>query len=406
MKIMALTRYFPPEIGTASHLFYELCETLAQRGHQVTVVTGMPWYNLDKVEEKYQGRFLLTEQLNDIQIIRVADLPLAGHAILVKVGHFSVPVFLGGAALLASRPDVIIFYSPPLLLGLTSYFLARKWKIPFIMNLQDLYPLCLMDYGYPQAFISILTKLELFIYQRAKFITVHSEGNRNYLLSSKKQPSTKVKVLPNWVDTQAIQPGPKRNNFSKPLGLTDGFTVSFAGTMGAAQGLRSVIEAAGLLRERHDIKFLLVGGGMEKAALVQEAEKRGLANVIFLPMQPKEIYPDILSASDVCLCTLMKNLSAPVVPSKILSIMAAGRPVLASMPLHGDAPQLIQAAQCGICVEPENPAALAAAIWQLYQDPPRREFYGRQGRRYVEEHFSREACVGRYEALLQEAISH
>lgn len=405
MKILALTRYFPPEIGTASHLFYELCETLTGRGHKVTVVTGMPWYNLSSVADIYKKRLLMTEVMDGIKVIRAADMPLPWHGLRIKLGHFSAPLSLGLAALQASKPDIMIFYSPPLLFGLSAYFLAKKWKIPFVMNLQDLYPLCLMDYGYPSALITVLEKMELFIYRQASIITVHSEGNRDYLLDVKKQPAAKVQVVPNWVDTDIITPGSRDNSFRERLGLGNAFIVSFAGTMGAAQGLRCVIDTAQHLKEYPDIKFLLVGGGMEKESLVHAAEMHGLTNVIFYPMQPKEVYPDILGASDVCLSTLVKNFSAPVVPSKILSIMAAGRPVLASMPLKGDAPKLIHEAQCGLCVEPGNPEALAQAILTLYRHPELRDSYGVNGRRYAEEHFSRGSCVAKYEALFQEAIS-
>jgi len=404
MKIMALTRYFPPEIGTASHLFYELCETLVLHGHEVTAVTGMPWYNLEAVEDKYKNRMFLKEQLNGIQVIRVADCPVPSHGLRIRLGHFSAPVAQAIGGLFTSKPDIIIFYSPPLLLGLAAAFLAKRWKIPFVMNLQDLYPLCLIDYGYPQAFISFLEIMERYIYKKAKFISVHSNGNKDYLLTEKKQPSDKVRVIYNWVDTGLITPGPKDNSFSNPLNLKDNFVVSFAGTIGAGQGLRFVVDTAWLLREVKDIKFLIVGGGIEKELLVQEAQNQGLSNMIFLPMQPKEIYPDILRASDISLTTLRKNLSAPAVPSKILSIMAAGRPVVASMPLQGDAPKLIQEAQCGMCLEPGDPKALADAILSLYRNSELREFYGQNGRRYVEEHFSRESCIGRYEALFQEAI--
>jgi glycosyltransferase involved in cell wall biosynthesis len=181
--------------------------------------------------------------------------------------------------------------------------------------------------------------------------------------------------------------------------------VSFAGTIGAGQGLTFLIDTAWMLRDYPDIKFLVVGGGMQKEPLVQKAADRQLTNIKFLPMQPKEIYPDILHASDICLSTLRKTLIVPSVPSKILSIMAAGKPVVASMPLQGDAPKLIQEAQCGMCLEPEDPQALAEAILKLYHDPELRERYGRNGRDYVVEHFSREACIRKYEALFQEAVN-
>jgi glycosyltransferase involved in cell wall biosynthesis len=127
----------------------------------------------------------------------------------------------------------------------------------------------------------------------------------------------------------------------------------------------------------------------------------GLDNVRFLPMQPREKYPEVLHASDVCLVTLHKKVKTPVVPSKILSIMVAGRPVVAAMNLDEDGPCLIAEAGCGLCVPPEDPQALAEAVLKLYHDPSLREELGRNGRRYAEAHLSLQACVGRYEELLQ-----
>jgi colanic acid biosynthesis glycosyl transferase WcaI len=150
-----------------------------------------------------------------------------------------------------------------------------------------------------------------------------------------------------------------------------------------------------------EILFLIVGDGVEKARLEAKAQQMGLDNVRFLPMQPREKYPAVLHASDVCLATLHAEVKTPVVPSKILSIMAAGRPVVAAMNLDGDGPRLIAEARCGLCVPPEDPQALVQAVLKLYHDPSLRQELGRNGRRYAEEHLSLEACVGRYEELLQ-----
>ena len=150
-----------------------------------------------------------------------------------------------------------------------------------------------------------------------------------------------------------------------------------------------------------EILFLIVGDGVEKARLEAKAQQMGLDNVRFLPMQPREKYPAVLHASDIGLVTLHAEVRTPVVPSKILSIMAAGRPVVAAMNLDGDGPRLIAEARCGLCVPPEDPQALAQAVLKLYHDSSLRQELGRNGRRYAEEHLSLERCVGRYKELSQ-----
>jgi colanic acid biosynthesis glycosyl transferase WcaI len=406
MKILALTKYFPPEIGTASHLFFELCETLVQFGHQVSVITSIPWYNLEEVDERYKKRLFLKENIDGINVLRIANPPLPGGTIKLKAGHILVPPMFGLGLLMEERHDVVVAYSPPLLMGLTAYLYAKVWHAPFIFNAQDLYPQCVIDLGQlrNRSLIWAFERLESFIYQKAAFITVHSEGNKKFLTSCKGVEAHKVRVAHNWVDTDFIQPGPKDNAFANEHQLGDKFVVSFAGTMGISQGILSVVEAGQHLRNYPDILLLLVGGGVEKEPAVQRARELGLDNIKFLPMQPREVYPRILDASDVCLVTLRKDIKTPVVPSKILSIMAAGRPVLASMPLEGDAPELIHKAQAGLCVPPEDPEALAAAILEFYTHPEQCEAHGNNGRKYALNQFSREACVSHYEAIFHEAI--
>ena len=407
MKILALTKYFPPEIGTASHLFFDLCETLVKRGHQVSVITSIPWYNLEDVDPRYQGRFVLDEEMAGIKVLRIANPPLPGGTLKLRIGHVLVPPLFCLGGWLKERHDVIIVYSPPLLMGLTAQFFAKLWGVPFIFNAQDLYPQCLIDLGQlrSRSIIWFFEQMEAYIYRQASLITVHSHGNRDFLTFVKGVPSAKVRVAHNWVDTDLIQPSSKDNEFARQHNLNGKFVVSFAGTMGISQGIVSVIKSAQYLRAYSDIVLLLVGGGVDKDKAVRTSQDLKVTNVQFLPMQPRELYTQVLAASDVCLVPLRKDIKTPVVPSKILSIMAAGRAVLASLPLEGDAPKIIQKARCGLCVDPEDPQILAEAILKFYRDPNWCAKAGFNGRRYVEQKYSREACVNFYEALCNEVIN-
>lgn len=407
MKVLLLTNYFPPEVGAASHLFYNLSVILRKKGYDVTVVTGFPRYNVTVMDEKYKNKLFFAEAVDGISVLRVPIVPFMKRTLFVrKIEYFLLPVGLFVGGLMAGRHDVAILYSPPVTIGLASSLLKQISKIPFIFNVQDIHPQALIDIGFlrNKFLIQVLRLIERLSYKNASFVTVHSDGNREYL--AKRGVSVdKLVVVPNWVDTELIRPLPKMNNFSKRYNLSDNFVVSFAGIMGTSQDLITVLKASHLLKSYNSIKFLLVGDGIEKPALEKEARKRNLSNVIFAPMQPRERYPSVLAASDVSLVTLKKNVVTPVVPSKLLSIMASGRPVIASLDLKGDAPEIIREAGCGMVVEPENPEKLAEAILKLYNNPELCKEMGVKGRRYAVENFSPEVCVAKYEELFEKVVA-
>ena len=242
--------------------------------------------------------------------------------------------------------------------------------------------------------------MERFAYRHAAHVTVHSDGNRHHVVA-KGAPASKVTVIPNWVDTEAIRPGPRGNALRAELGFrTEDFIVSFAGVIGYSQDLDTVIDAAERLRGEQGIVFLLVGDGVEKPRLEAKAARLGLGNVRFLPMQPKARYSLVLEASDVCLATLHAKVRTPVVPSKILSIMAAGRPALATLHQDGDAARLVGEAGAGLCVPPGDIDALVAGLLKFRADRQWAEAVGRQARHFAEAELSLTRAVDRYEALL------
>ena len=405
MKVLLITHAYPPEIRSTSQLMFELSEDLRRRGHEVTVITPLPRYNLSEIPEKYRGKFYIKERENNITVMRIATLPI--HLVgPVKRGvgyvFISLAFFLLG--LLSKRQDVILTYSTPFTLGLSSYLIGRIKRIPFVFNVQDLFPQNAIDLGLlgNSLLIKLFERLETFLYEKAEFITVHSEGNKNHVIS-KGAHHKSVHIIYNWVDTEILKPLGKHNKYRMENKLDSSFIVLFAGVMGYAQDLDTIIESAYLLRDHQDISFLLVGDGVEKERLIQKALSLNLRNVIFLPFVPMKEYPKLVSASDLCLATLRKTMRTPVVPSKILGIMAGGRPIVGGLPLDGDAPKIIEAAHCGYCVEPENPEQLSQAILKLYNDPSLGATMGQNGRQYAERHFSRTLCTREYEELFSEA---
>ena len=407
MKILLVCAFFPPEVGSAAHLYYELGQALQRKGHEITVLTGLPRYHVIGDQQDYRRRPFVCETYQGLRVYRVFNLDIPWNVpILRGLDQFLSAFFFGVAGVILPAFDIALVYSPPLPLALATLMLARIRGKPAVLNVQDIFPQSAIDLGVLKNpwLIRFFKGLEAFLYRHFRRTIAHSEGNRRYIISRGGQPQ-RVMTLPNWVDTEAIKPEVKTNALRAALGLENRFIVSFAGIMGYSQDLGTIVRAAALLKDQPNIAFLLVGEGVEKPRLQQMVQEGKLTNVLFLPMQPKEEYPKVLAASDLCLVTLRKEVRTPVVPSKILSIMAAGRPVLGSLPLEGDAPRLLADAQGGVCLPPENPEGLAEAILKFSRDSRWGEEMGAKGRQYAVEHLSLEACVGHLESLFEEVIA-
>ncbi len=407
MKILLLTAYFPPEIGSASHLFYELAESLVKKKYNVTVITGFPRYNVDKKTVNfYKGKFLIREIIAGIRVVRLRMPFFSGNVPVFKgLNQFITALFIFFAGLFFASCDFIFLYSPPLPLGVSGYFLGKMKKSYMGVNVQDLFPRSAVDLGVlkNKYLIKFFKTIEKFIYKRADFITVHSPGNQKYVIDNG-AGSHKVAVIPNWVDTDLIKPSNKFNLFRKEHCLDNKFVVSFVGVMGYSQDMEIIMESALQLRDCKKILFLLVGGGIKKAELEKKVKVNNLNNVKFLPFQSREKYPFVLDSSDVCLVTLKGEVKTPVVPSKIVSIMSSARPLIASMNFEGDAIRLIKEAGCGLCVEPGNSQMLTQALMKLYNDSILRAELGKKGRMYVQKYFSRDVCITKYEKLFKEFL--
>jgi colanic acid biosynthesis glycosyl transferase WcaI len=407
VRIALVTPYFPPEVGSASHLFYELGRELARRGHAVHVATLMPRYMVRDLPARYRGRRLMRERVDGMLVSRVwaPSLP-RGRAVARGIDQFvqAAAVALAGAR--GGRADAILQYSPPLPIGLASLALARAWGAPFVLNVQDLFPQSAIDLGVLKqpVLIRAYEALETLLYRRASQVTVHSRGNAEHV-AGRGVPRERISVLDNWVDVDHVRPGDRHNGFRARHGLDDAFVVSFGGVLGYSQDLDVVLEAADRLRDERRIVWLIVGDGVEKARLEEKARRLALEHVRFLPMLPRDEYPELLAASDVGLATLRGDVRTPVVPSKIPSIMASGRPVVAALDQSGDAPKLIAVAEAGVSLPPGDADALADTVRRLSRDPALCARLGANGRRYVEAELSLGAAAARYEELFARLLA-
>lgn len=405
MRILMLTAIFPPEIRSQAHLFHELALELRRRGHEVAVITKIPTYYVSNGAD--EGITPGWSDAEGIQVLRIRGFPLTGRQPFIRaMEHLTLGLRFGRASRRWPAADGVLVYSPPLPLAFSAAKYERKFGAPFILNVQDLYPQTAVDLGLlrnPVA-VRLAESMELKAYQRASRIVVHSPGNRAFLLEKRNVPSGKVRVIYNWVDIEAIRPGSRDNRFRAEHQLEGKFVISYAGLMGYAQDLGSIIECADHMRRESDVIFLLVGEGVLEPRWRQMVRDRDLQNVYFLPLQEKGKYNELLAASDVCLVPLSGSLRTPVVPGKLQSIMASGRPVITIVDPEGDTPKLIDESGGGINVPPGQPMPLAEAISQLKSDTGSREEMGRRGRAFATAHFSLKRCADTYENLFAEIL--
>lgn len=409
-RVLILTLVFPPDGVSTAQIVGDLAADLQAGGHEVVVLTTTPHYNRDPVAEAAQplrpwwGRALQASSFRGIPVYH-ARVPRKGRSVagrLAAWGVFHVMSTLASVGL-AGRPDVILVPSPPLTMGLNAWVIARLKRCPFIYNVQELYPDLAITLGAIKSplLIAMLYRLERFVYSRSAAVTVIASGMRDRIVR-KGVPAGRVSVIPNSVDLSELGPMTKDNEFGRRHGLTDRFVVLYAGNMGPAQGLESIVDAAALLRDLGGLTIALVGGGTHYEALQESIRAQGLANVMMmLPHQPYAEVPRIYGAADVCLVTLARGAGAEAIPSKVYRIMACGRPIIAAADPESDLAALVQDARCGSVVPAGDATALAAAMRDAHARPDEWHAMGTRGRAYVERHYARGATSAKYDALIR-----
>jgi len=404
MRILLLTLQFPPDVNSTGLLMARLGQGLTARGHHVSVVTTFPHYAQFRVWDEYRGRLAARGQFQGMNVLRLYVHARGRKQNMLNrlLSYVSFNV-LALCALLVDRQryDVILCQNGGFFSGLTAAVVGRIKAIPVVCNIQDLYPDTPVSTGQLRSPLAIkgLQLLERLTYRAVDRLTVITPSFAANLLR-KGVPADKVAVIPNFVDTSFIRPVAKRNPFSLREGLADRFLVTHAGNIGYVYDLETLLDAAALLRDDHEVLILIVGDGVAKARLQQQAQQRGLTNVRFLPFQPMEDLPWLRGASDVQVSLYKKGSAQHSMPSKIYEVMASGRPLLASAEQGSDIRRLVDDTGCGVCVDPEDAGQLAVAVRALLRDPARRAEMGRRGREQAEAHYVLPTLVAQYEAVL------
>jgi len=407
MRILLLSTYFQPDIASTGVLMTQLAEELANLGHRITVITSMPHYDANRIWEKYRSKLVVRERRGPIDVYRLyLYVPSEKGRFLGRLmNYLSFNILSALTGMLLNKHDVVLVPSPPLTNGLSADIISRFRRIPFLYNVQDIWPDVVIRAGVmtnPRA-ISFFHRLEQYVYSRAAALAVISEDFRCNLLA-KGVHSNKIQVIPNFFDTDFVRPLSRKNGFSSEHGLDGKFVVLFAGNVGHSQGLETVLDAAKQLADLEDVLILIVGNGVAKTGLEAYTQKLGLRNVRFLAFQPHEALPEMYASSDVCLVPLRKGFTNESVPCKVFTIMASGRPMIAAVDQGSDTWQMVEEAQCGLCIEPENSQSLAEAIRVLYADHALRQRLGRNGREHVVRHYTRQAVGRQYHKLLTSIV--
>lgn len=372
MHVAFFNRSFYPEPAATSQFLTELCEGLvSEYGCRVSVVAGVPLVSSNGQAGSYSRGLLTREHHAGIDILRARG---TGFPKTKFIGRFSnyVSYFLSAcyAGLRLERPDVVIAFTDPPIIGLAAYLAARRFGAPLVMSYQDIFPEAgrLLEDFHSAVVDHGLERVNRFLVRRAGRIVALGEVMRQRLIQRKGADEAKTMVIPLWADCSQITPSPKLNNFSRENGLENKFIVMHSGNMGLSQGLEVLVGAAERLRQVRDVQVVFVGDGVKKPALMEEVKNRGLDNVRFLPFQPKENLRESFASADVFVVSLKRGLAGVIVPSKLYGILAAGRPYVAAVESECEVAQITREYDCGLVAEPENAQDLAEKILLLYHD--------------------------------------
>ncbi|HEY0158862.1 MAG TPA: glycosyltransferase family 4 protein [Thermoanaerobaculia bacterium] len=395
MKLLMIHQAFVSleEAGGTRHV--EFASHLVATGHEVAIVGPSHSYRTAE-------RARVSGNVNGIQVIRAYTAPTMHKSFawrLLSFGTFMLSSVL--ASLRSGKPDVILGTSPPIFQAVSAWLVAALWRRPFLLEIRDLWPEFAVDIGIlkNKRLIKAAYALENFLYRRADRIIVNSPAYVTYLLS-RGVPERKVELISNGVDPKMFDGPARREEVRRQYGIGDEFLVMYAGALGVANDIPTLLQAAKLLQERKDIRFAIVGDGMKRADLEREAGELGLTNLRFYDSVPKTEMKDVLAAADACVA-ILKNIPMfrTTYPNKVFDYMAARRPVV--LAIDGVIREVVEQGNCGVFAQPGDPQALAAAVRTLADDRERAAQLGLNGRDYVCRHFDRRQHAEQFRLVVE-----
>ncbi len=401
MHIVFLSHYFPPEVNAPASRTYENAKRWVKQGAEVTVITCVPNHPNGVVYPGYANRLRQWEEKEGIRILRVKTYLSANKGFFKRIINYIS--FMFSSILMSTQVrnvDIVASTSPQFFCGLSGYFISKLKKCPWVLEIRDLWPESIIAVGaLKQGTITMVLKaIETFMYKKADHIVSVTKSFKKYIEGRGKR-SDLITIVTNGADMDQFKGFKGDNPIIEQWGLQDKFVVSFIGTHGMAHGLDTVLRAAVILKDRTEIRFMLVGDGATKQNLAQKKKSLGLDNILMIGQQPKKHMPAFIAASDACMVLLCKSdLFKTVIPSKIFEIMAMERPIIHGV--EGESKQIIEAANCGICIEPENEHELAAAVLKLYDNRSLCKHLSGNGRGFVKKFYNRDKLANQYLQVL------
>jgi colanic acid biosynthesis glycosyl transferase WcaI len=397
--------FYSPDIGSGAPLITLLCEELIQRGHEVIVITSVPHFKSGKVEHGYRRKFFWKSIENGVTITRVAVPSLNRAKLRNRFIQFICFQIGSTLASMTKKYDVALITNPAIetLIPFVWHSIIRNK--PTVWSVFDVYPDVGIKLGIfrSKAVIGIVSYIERICLQHSSYVQIISNSFRPGL-NKLDVPDSKMALIPIWVDTTFIFPLPHENRFSNEHHLENQFIVLYAGNIGLSQGLEQVLTAAEILKNQKKLQFIFVGGGAGLAQLQSEVQQRKMTNVQFIPYQPRERLPEVLASANVSLVILKRGIGFDSLPSKTFSALASGRPIIASVDRESETCRLIQQAEAGICIPPDNPSKLVESILKLMGDEDLCTSLGSNGRVWAEKYHSVRSAANQFEELFSKAI--
>jgi len=410
IRILLIHQYFLEEDDPGGSRWNEISKTWTDLGHEVVVIAGMMHANGFEKRDCYKGKYFVTRLQNNIKVYRTHVSESYNSGFFGRFwGYcsFMLSSLWAGLFIVRGKYDLILVTSPPLFVGVTGYILSRLNRIPLIFEIRDLWPESAIETGVltNKWLINLSLAFESFIYKKAKRINVLTPAFYNTLLEKKRVPAEKLIMIPNAADftlSDDLLQNFDSETFRKENHLKDYFVITYVGAHGVANHLDQVLDAAVVLADTN-VLFLLIGQGMEKARLVNDAQRRGLNNVRFLDSVPKQEVFKYILASDMG-ASILKRVDTfkTVYSNKTFDYFSCKKPVL--MAIDGVSRQLVEDAKAGSYVEPENTVAYNAIIREYMKDPQRLIREGENGYKFAKAHFDRQILAEKYINQLIEAL--
>jgi Glycosyltransferase len=405
MKILIYGLNYAPEPTGIGKYTGEMAEWLAAQGHEVEVICGLPHYPQWQVETGYEHFRFRSETRSGVQVHRVKHyVPTANRlsakarilletSFTVNASRFWLPRLFWW-----SRPDVVIAIMPPMQIGVWPLLFSWFRGVPWVLHVQDLQVDAALRLGMLPGgrFGKLLYRIETFLLRHATRVSSITDAMCQRIIAKGAKPE-RVWLFPNWADIDAVQPGPRENEFREQLGIApETVLVLYAGNMGAKQGLEIILEAARLCADTPNVQFLMAGAGGVRERLQKQATEMGLRNLRFVPVQPVEKLSEMLAAGDIHLVVQRREAADLVMPSKLTNIFAAGRSCVATAEPGTALYQAMADADAGLITVPEDATALAEAILVLAGDSQRREICGSNARIYAESRLDKKKLVSAF----------